>query len=100
MVELMVAWDLEARVQAFVKQGVSKALINEIDNDHDGTITRLEFLSYMLVHTGKIASDDVDEIMQIFDEYDHDGSDRICEKDIPEKPVSKEEKKSACCGCL
>ena len=33
MVELIVAWELELRVQAFVKQGVSKALIQEIDTD-------------------------------------------------------------------
>ena len=31
----------------------------------DGSITRLEFLSYMLIHTGKISQDDVDEVMQV-----------------------------------
>ena len=38
----------------------------------------------MLVHTGKIAQDDVDEIMQLFNEYDHDSNDTIDIKDIAE----------------
>jgi Ca2+-binding EF-hand superfamily protein len=46
--------EAERQAAAFVAQGVSPDIINEIDADGDGSVERHEFLTYMLVKTGKV----------------------------------------------
>ena len=59
----------------------------------------------MLVHTGKIAQDDVDEIMQIFNEYDIDGSGKIDIQDVSARTditssITPSLSLLTCCGCV
>jgi len=47
-------WELEREVKSFIAQGVSPELIETLDVDGSGSITRDEFLRYMLVAMGKV----------------------------------------------
>lgn len=65
--------ELEAQIDEFVGRGVSEDLVREIDGDGDGTISRDEYLRFMLVATGRLEAHDLRLIDAQFDELDEDG---------------------------
>ena len=70
------------RIEKFCARGVTNELIAEIDESGDGAVSQLEFASYMLVASGKLNRHDLDEVMALFDRYDHDGSGSIDHDDV------------------
>ena len=56
----------------------------------NGEIDRFEFLRYVLVHTGRVDEDDVDDAMFLFHQYDLDGSGTI---DIEDVHIFEKQKK-------
>ena len=56
--------------------------IIEVDENGDGEIDQLEWLSKMLVRLGKCARDDIDGILHQFDVLDVDGSGALDAADI------------------
>lgn len=81
------------RIERFCARGVTSDLIAEIDVGGDGSVSRLEFASYMLVATGKLNQGDLNEVMALFDQYDLDGSGYIDQDDVAlvnaKNPVGK-----------
>ena len=81
------------RIERFCARGVTTDLIAEIDVGGDGSVSRLEFASYMLVATGKLNQGDLNEVMSLFDQYDLDGSGTIDQDDVAlvnaKNPVEK-----------
>jgi hypothetical protein len=55
-----------------------------MDRDHDGTVTRAEFLEFMLVAMNKIDQTLVDELRQHFDRLDADGTGELTKQDLIE----------------
>ena len=73
-------------VDMFVKRGVSEAMIDVMDEDHSGSIDRVEFLTYMLTTMGKVDKEDITKILGVFDALDLDGSGSI-DKEVRYAPV-------------
>jgi len=60
-------------VKKFEEQGVTMDVIRTIDCDDSGTIDRHEFLSYILLHMGKVKAIEINSINKLFDTLDADG---------------------------
>jgi len=99
IVELISAIELQQRIELFSRQKLSTAMITDIDTasfrggsaknltgnmgqQDNGEVDRLEFLTYLLINTGKVTSEDIDSVHALFDRYDHDGNGVIDRKDI------------------
>jgi alpha-L-arabinofuranosidase len=88
------------RIEKFCSRGVTADLIAEIDDDKSGDVDKFEFLTYMLVNMGKLDSEDVEQVMELFKHYDIDNSGYLTiddvvqanklddESRVDEKPVS------------
>lgn len=53
-----------------------------MDSDGDGKVSKLEYLSYMLVKLGKADQDDIDGILSQFQKLDKDGSGELDREDL------------------
>lgn len=60
-------------VRRFEEQGVTMDVIRTIDRDDSGTIDRHEFLSYILLHMGKVKAVEINSINHLFNTLDADG---------------------------
>jgi len=72
----------EKQIKKFIEMGVTMQVIQAIDEDKSGEVDRAEFLSYMLVHMGKVDPFDINLINQLFDEMDRDGGGTLDVNDI------------------
>lgn len=54
----------------------------EMDSDGDGKVSKLEYLSYMLVKLNKADQDDIDGILAQFNKLDRDGSGELDKADL------------------
>ena len=82
LVALILDWSSDHQVHTFVEGGVTDSLIKELDADESGSIERYEFVAYMLAQMGKATPDDINTIMDIFDELDVEGSGKLDSADI------------------
>ena len=77
---------VDAKQQQLIQRSLNRKLrisdILEMDEDSDGEVDKLEFLTKMLVRLRKCEQDDIDEILQRFDDLDIDGSGALDMKDI------------------
>jgi potassium channel subfamily K len=77
---------IDAKQQQLIQRSLNRKLrisdILEMDEDSDGEVDKLEFLTKMLVRLRKCEQDDIDEILQRFDDLDIDGSGALDMKDI------------------
>jgi len=73
-VEVWVRIEEQKWISNFGKRGVTKEVLRAMDKDSTGTVERHEFLSYMLVHLGKVQASDIDYINNLFNRLDRDGS--------------------------
>lgn len=53
-----------------------------MDSDGDGKVSKLEYLSYMLVKLNKADQDDIDGILTQFQKLDKDGSGELDKEDL------------------
>lgn len=53
-----------------------------MDSDGDGKVSKLEYLSYMLVKLNKADQDDIDGILAQFQKLDKDGSGELDKADL------------------
>ena len=60
--QVIMDYETERAIAAFVARGVSVELIGEIDANGDGTVDRLEFLVHMLRSLGKLEQQDIDQV--------------------------------------
>ena len=72
----------ENHTNAFIERGVSEAMIREIDDSGDCSVDKWEFMSYMLVKTGKVAPDDIKKVEEVFNLLDVDQSGEIDLEDV------------------
>merc|ERR1712187_542626 len=68
--------------QRIADQGMSIELFDKIGRNHDGTLTRFEFVSFQLMKFGLISEADLDTLMQEFDKLDKDQSGTLTYEDI------------------
>ena len=66
----------------FCARGVTNELIAEMDQSGNGSVSQLEFASYMLVSSGKLNQADLDEVVALFKQYDLDGTGTIDQADV------------------
>ena len=72
----------EKIIQRKLKRRLTAGDIAAMDEDGDGEVDRLEFLTKMLVRLGRAEAADIDEILQQFDVLDADGSGTLDMQDI------------------
>jgi len=76
-------------VKTFEEQGVTMDVIRTIDRDDSGTIDRHEFLSYILLHMGKVKAIEINSINKLFDTLDADGGGTLDVNDFKVHPETK-----------
>ena len=69
--------EVERHVEAFVRDGITTGMIEEMDVSGSGTVDRAEFLSLFLVRTGKVEQAEVLKLNAMFSALDADASGRI-----------------------
>jgi len=62
--------------------GLSKELFQMIDDDNSGTLTKFEFVTYMLVKYGMVSEDDLTRLMKEFDKFDTDNNGELTYEEI------------------
>ena len=82
LVEVMCNLGKVRRVEMFCARGVTNELIAEMDQSGNGSVSQLEFASYMLVSSGKLNQADLDEVVALFKQYDLDGTGTIDQADV------------------
>ncbi|KAJ0399790.1 hypothetical protein ATCC90586_009830 [Pythium insidiosum] len=65
-----------------MKSKISMKELLAMDSDGDGKVSKLEYLSYMLVKLGKADQDDIDGILAQFNKLDKDGSGELDKEDL------------------
>ncbi|TMW56858.1 hypothetical protein Poli38472_006868 [Pythium oligandrum] len=65
-----------------MKSTISMKELLAMDSDGDGKVTKLEYLSYMLVKLGKADQSDIDGIIAQFHKLDKDGSGELDKEDL------------------
>ena len=88
------AFETDRQIAAFVSRGVSADLIESLDRDGDGQVTRAEFIRHMLVSSGLVDETEMVKVETLFDALDVDGSGTLDAADIvgahkPDTPTSK-----------
>ena len=79
---MIMEYETERAVAAFVARGVSAELISEMDCDGNGKVDRFEFVTHMLLSTGKLERQDVDSALALFHSLDVDGNGHIGPEDV------------------
>lgn len=72
----------EINKRKVLKANISMEELFDMDADGDGTVTQLEYLSYMLVKLSKADEDDIKTILAQFRKLDRDGSGVLNQKDL------------------
>ncbi|KNC87232.1 hypothetical protein SARC_00667 [Sphaeroforma arctica JP610] len=65
--------------------GVTREMVESMDTDKDGQVSKLEFLIHMLIEQEKCEQEDIDELLQVFGSIDVDGDGVLSQKDIINK---------------
>jgi potassium channel subfamily K len=73
--------EAERALDRFVRRGVSAEMLAEMGGS-DGRVDKVEFLSYMLVHMGKVQQTDLDKVMGMFHVLDVDGDETLGPEDV------------------
>ncbi len=68
--------------QNVVRQNISMKELIDMDTDGDGEVSKVEYLSYMLMKLGKVEQEMVDEILAQFDKLDADNSGALDREDL------------------
>lgn len=68
--------------QAWTIDNVTSSLLQEMDQDGDGKVTKSEFLHFTLLHYGLVSKEDMDAILAQFDALDRDESGFLDSKDL------------------
>lgn len=66
----------------FLKRALNEGAIDKMDSNDDDTVTKDEFLVYMLKILDKVDPSDIDKILELFDRLDKDGSGSLTKADI------------------
>lgn len=74
--------------QELLRAPLTVADIGRMDRDTDRRVSKVEFLSWVLVKEGKVSEPEIVEILNRFDELDVDGSGELTEEDL--KPLKEE----------
>ena len=69
---LWMEYEHRRRVEATVLQGVSLKMLKAMDHDHDGEVTRDEYLSFLLIKLAGVNPKLIDKLNDLFDEADVD----------------------------
>jgi len=69
---LWMEYEHRKRVEATVLQGVSLKMLKAMDHDHDGEVTRDEFLSFLVIKLARVEPRLIDKLNDLFDEADVD----------------------------
>lgn len=74
------------RLAAFFKDGLTHEMLQKLDKvDPDGAVSKVEFLTFMLAELNLCDSDDVHNILKMFDSLDKDKSGTLNTHDIVKK---------------
>jgi potassium channel subfamily K len=68
--------------QSFLHRTLTIHDLRILDKDGDGTVTRAEFLEYMLVALQKVDQEDIDELHNAFERLDSDQSGTLTAQDL------------------
>ena len=69
---LWMEYEHRKRVEGTIQHGVSLKMLRAMDHDHDGEVTRDEFLSFLLIKLAKVNPKLSDKLNDLFDEADVD----------------------------
>lgn len=72
----------DAMEAQFLNRALSESALDKMDANNDNTVTKDEFLVYMLKTLGKAEQDDIDKILQLFDKLDKDKSGSLTSEDL------------------
>ncbi|KAL3661355.1 hypothetical protein V7S43_013559 [Phytophthora oleae] len=72
----------ELSARSVMKTKISMKELLDMDADGDGKVSKLEYLSYMLVKLNKADQDDIDGIINQFHKLDRDGSGELDRDDL------------------
>lgn len=67
---------------SFLARSMTLADVHRMDTDHDGKVSKDEFLCYMLVALQKVEQKDIDDVHALFDKFDTDHNGDIEKEDI------------------
>eukprot|EP00928_Gymnodinium_smaydae_P030249 TRINITY_DN22540_c0_g4_i1.p1 TRINITY_DN22540_c0_g4~~TRINITY_DN22540_c0_g4_i1.p1 ORF type:complete len:371 (+),score=59.45 TRINITY_DN22540_c0_g4_i1:24-1136(+) len=62
---------------------VDPELFDKMDTDNSGSLSRFEFVTYVLVKYGMVAAEDLDCVLERFDELDLDHNGKLTYADMP-----------------
>lgn len=65
---------LKKREEDLFKMNLNQEDFEKMDNDGDGEVTKIEFLSFMLVTLEKVDQDTVNKILNLFEKLDDNGN--------------------------
>jgi len=66
----------------FLKRALNEGALDKMDSNDDDTVTKDEFLVYMLKILDKVDPEDIEKILALFDNLDKDGSGSLTKADI------------------
>ena len=76
------ALEVARRRGAFLERGVTAEVLEALDADGNGQVTRATFLRYMLVASGQVEEAELAKLDALFDQFDQDGSGSLDADDI------------------
>jgi len=68
--------------EAFLQRTLTLRDLRTLDLNQDGVVTKVEFLSYMLVSLQKVTENDIEELLAVFDRLDRDKSGTLTPLDL------------------
>jgi len=72
-----------------IKRKLSVNSLNEMDADKSGSVNQQEFLEFMLVKTGRVSQENIDEIKAQFKALDVDNSGTLDKNDLKDVQITK-----------
>jgi len=72
-----------------IKRKLSVNSLNEMDADKSGSVNQQEFLEFMLVKTGRVSQENIDEIKAQFKALDVDNSGTLDKNDLKDMQITK-----------
>jgi len=79
---LWMEYEHKKKVEATVNEGVTLKMLRSMDHDHDGEVTRDEFLCFLLIKLAKVNPKLIDKLNDLFDEADVDENGMLDLNDI------------------
>lgn len=77
--------ETDAAEDEFLDRDITLEDLDHIDNDNDEVVTKIEFLTFMLTAMKKVDAEEIEEIMEKFNELDNDDSGTLDKKDLQKK---------------